>query len=88
MDFSSNFIWTKDWKEYKKDRPEIVYFRKKFRKASYLKISANCRYKLYINGIFVQEGPQKGTSESAFLDLADVSDLIDESVENTLLSGK
>lgn len=82
MDFSSNFIWTKDWKEYKKDRPEIVYFRKKFRKASYLKISANCRYKLYINGIFVQEGPQKGTSESAFLDLADVSDLIDESVEN------
>lgn len=82
MDFVSNFIWTKDWKEYKKDRPEIVYFRKKFKKASHIKISANCRYKLYINGVFIQEGPQKGTNECAFFDPADLSNVIEETVEN------
>lgn len=69
----SNWVWTSDWEEKSQKEPVIVYFRKEFGKAGKIKISANCRYKLYINGIFVQEGPQKGTAESAFVDPADVS---------------
>ena len=81
MDFSSNFIWAKNWQDHKKEKPTIVYFRKKFKHASCIKISANSRYKLYINGVFVQEGPQKGTTESAFLDPADVGKVIEKAVE-------
>lgn len=69
----SNWIWTSDWEEIPHKEPVIVYFRKEFEKAGKIKISANCRYKLYINDIFVQEGPQKGTTEAAFVDTADVS---------------
>ena len=41
-----------------------------------LKISANCRYKLYINGVFVQEGPQKGTAEQAYVDPAEIREYL------------
>lgn len=81
MDFSSNFIWAKNWQEHKKEKPTILYFRKKFKHASCIKISANSRYKLYINGVFVQEGPQKGTTENAFLDPADVGKMTAEAGE-------
>lgn len=70
--FASNWIWTSDWEGKAYKEPLIVYFRKKFKKAGKIKISANCRYKLYINDVFVQEGPQKGTMESAYADPADV----------------
>lgn len=69
----SNWIWTNDWKEADKKEPCVVYFRKEFEQAEKLRISANCRYKLYINGTFIQEGPQKGTIEAAFVDEAFIS---------------
>ncbi|MBD5393981.1 MAG: hypothetical protein HDR71_06865 [Lachnospiraceae bacterium] len=53
-----------------KEKSCIVYFRKEFHNADELRISANCRYKLYINGKFVQVGPQKGTAEAAFVNRA------------------
>lgn len=55
----SNWIWIKDWAQADKTKPYVVYFRKEFTQAEQLRISANCRYKLYINGTFVQEGPKK-----------------------------
>ena len=75
---TSNWIWIRDREEAPKDEPCIVYFRKRFRHAGKLRISANCRYKLYINDIFVQEGPQKGTAELAYADGADIHAYIRE----------
>lgn len=76
--FTSNWIWIHDWEKYRDHLPCIVYFRKEFQRAGRLRISANCRYKLYINGIFIQEGPQKGSSESAYVDPADISGYLRE----------
>ena len=70
---TSSWIWLKDWDKRKPEEPCIVYFRKRFREAGPLRISANCRYKLYINGQFVQEGPQKGTREAAYVDDAQIA---------------
>ena len=71
QDFNtSNWIWNCRPEQAKYSEACIVYFRKRFQKADRLRISANCRYKLYINGVFVQEGPQKGTRETAFVDEA------------------
>ncbi|MDO4337375.1 MAG: hypothetical protein Q4C91_04705 [Eubacteriales bacterium] len=69
----SNWIWINDWERVKRDSPCIVYFRKEFHKGDRLQISANCRYKLYINGVFVQEGPQKGTIEATYADTAGIA---------------
>lgn len=73
MHQTSHFIWTKDLNHKIYTEPVIVYFRKKLiidnqniKKNLY--ISANCRYKLYVNGVFLQEGPQKGFAEYAFKD--------------------
>lgn len=71
--FLSNWIWMKDFDGAKVQKPCIVYFRKEFDRADEIKISANCRYKLYINGQFVQEGPQKGCRELAYKDTAELS---------------
>ena len=70
---TSNFLWLKNPEKRTVTEPCIVYFRKHFRQAGVLRISANCRYKLYINGQFVQEGPQKGTRESAYVDDAQIA---------------
>ena len=55
-------VWTPE----DNDDARIVYFRKEFTDTHSLtddcykiRISADSRYKLYVNGIFVQEGPQK-----------------------------
>lgn len=72
----SNWIWLNDQEHVDKEKPCIVYFRKEFHNADKLRISANCRYKLYINGQFVQEGPQKGTAEAAFVDPALIAEYI------------
>ena len=77
----SNWIWTPG--ERRTDEPCIVYFRKQIEKAGPLRISANCRYKLYINGRFVQEGPQKGCRETAYVDKADIGEYCTEQI-NTI----
>ncbi len=77
MDFSkSNFLWVKDWKAKNSGGPVIAYFKKEFKNAESIRISANSRYKLYINGNFICEGPQKGTVEEAFVDTVNIKDLI------------
>ncbi len=74
MDFlKSNYLWVKDWKSKNNGEPVIAYFKKEFKSAESIRISANSRYKLYINGNFICEGPQKGTVEEAFVDTVDIS---------------
>lgn len=76
--FLTNYIWTPQWTAEDDRCPRIVYFRKSFTLETIpekleLRISANSRYKLYLNGKFVQAGPQKGTAEYAYVDTADLS---------------
>ena len=77
MERSSNWIWidSTDTAGCEKE-PYIVFFRKSFWHTGHVKISANCRYKLYINGSFVQEGPQKGSREMAYEDEASFEGLL------------
>ena len=70
---TSDWIWTNEWSAEDKETERIVYFRKEITLSevpvSYLvKITAADRYKLYVNGQFVQAGPQKGTKEFWYLD--------------------
>ena len=60
----TDWIWTADWTPADDKVPRIVYFRKEFelREAPgslRIRITADSRYKLYVNGTFVQKGPQK-----------------------------
>ncbi len=85
MDFSkSNFLWIKDWNKRDKGEPVVAYFKKKFVAGEKIKVSANSRYKLYINGEFLCEGPQKGSKEAAFVDTVDISRYVLEA-ENEIL---
>lgn len=76
---NTNFVWTKDWSEEDELVPRIVCFRKKqflekVPNDTKLKISADSRYKLYVNGDFVTEGPQKGSRDKWFYDTVDISE--------------
>lgn len=66
-------IWIPDWQEADNLVPRIVYFRYVFHsdkvpEDGILKISADSRYKLYINGQFIQEGPCKANKGSWYYD--------------------
>lgn len=75
---STNWIWLPDWTPEDDLRPQIVYFKKALTldalpKTAEIRISADARYKLYANGVFVQEGPQKGYPDTWYVDTADLA---------------
>ena len=89
MDLSmlqTNWIWLPEWTREDAAEPHIVCFRKQFHlqkvtQTHILRISADSRYKLYINGNFVQEGPQKAlTLKEWFVDTADIASFLREGV--------
>ena len=74
----SNWIWTPEWIHEDKKSPRIVYFRRVIEVAEipesvYLNISADTRYKLYVNGFLVEIGPSKGDREVWFYDRVDLA---------------
>ena len=74
----SNWIWTPEWIHEDKKSPRTVYFRRTIELAevpenAYLNISADTRYKLYINGFLVEIGPSKGDREVWFYDSVDLA---------------
>ena len=82
MDLSmlqTNWIWLPEWTLEDAAEPHIVSFRKQFElqnlpQTHTIRISADSRYKLYINGNFVQEGPQKALSlKEWFVDRLDIA---------------
>ena len=83
---NTNWIWLPVWTPEDDDFARIVYFRKEFNieegrlpETYRLRISADSRYKLYINGQFVQEGPQKATDlKEWFADYADIAPYLRE----------
>lgn len=61
----SNWIWLEHWSVEKQKEPVLVYFRKDMELCTVLehfwvRISADTRYKLYINGKLCETGPAKG----------------------------
>ena len=87
MDMSmlmNNWIWLPDWAPEDDSDARIVYFRKEITvgekpESKRIKISADSRYKLYVNGVFVQEGPQKALDlKDWFVDEAELAPYLKE----------
>lgn len=77
----SNFIWLNDWTTKDDEDARIVYFRKNFKMEAIpehfnIQITADSRYKLYINGSFVQEGPAKGDDQDWYVDTAELANFL------------
>ena len=77
--FMTNWVWTPDWTAEDKQVPRIVYFRRDLTLEAVpgtlsIRITADSRYKLYVNGRFVQKGPQKALDlREWFVDCADLA---------------
>ena len=74
---TAGWIWTKDWTEEDKKTARRVYFTKEFAlqeqvDKNEISITADCRYKLYVNGEFVQYGPAKGDHKVHYFDTVDI----------------
>ena len=81
MIHNSCWIWTGAWSTEHDKAPVSVLFRKKTKLNSEItktniKISADSRYKLYVNGTFVEAGPSKGDSQIWFYDQIDLSQFL------------
>lgn len=73
----SNWIWSPDWSAEDKDCPRVMLFRKTIEldEKPYegrLKISADTRYKLYVNARLVEVGPSRGDHQVWFYDTVDI----------------
>lgn len=80
-----NWIWVPGWNAEDKEMSKIVYFRKsiKLRKLpSELKIniSADSRYKLYINKQLIEIGPSKGDRLIWYYDTVDIAPYLHEGI--------
>ena len=77
MNRKTHWIWLKDWSAKDKEDPVLVLFRKVIRTAEGIQsagvqISADSRYKLYINGRLVEIGPSRGDAQVWFFDEIDI----------------
>lgn len=74
----TNWIWTPDWGIGDDHEARVVYFRKEINLTDLpehkeIRITADSRYKLYVNGEFVGEGPQKALdTREWYVDTADL----------------
>jgi len=74
----TNWIWIPGWNAADKEEPRIVYFRKEvdFHRAPEkleIQISADSRYKLYVNGKLIEVGPSKGDNKIWYYDTVDLA---------------
>ncbi len=73
----TNWIWTPEWTGQWDENPAFVYFRKTFEWSGEvpvnIDISADSRYKLYVNGSFVHCGPRKGDAKVWYCDTLDIA---------------
>ena len=84
----SNWIWSDPWEGEDREVPRIVYFRKQIEldgsvESATINISADSRYKLYINGKLVEVGPEKGDAQIWFYDTVDLASYLKQG-ENVL----
>lgn len=74
----TNWIWSPSWGKEDEEKPGLLYFRKELELGDTsvegsLNISADTRYKLYINGILVSVGPCKGDRQVWYFDTVDIT---------------
>lgn len=72
-----NWIWLPEWDAADKEKPVLALFLKTFElkaapKQAEIDISADTRYKLYVNGHFAEVGPSRGDMQVWFYDQADI----------------
>lgn len=77
-DEQPKWIWSSDYSAEDKERPTLYYFRHEFELddqplEARISISADTRYKLFVNGNFVEVGPSKGDLQLWFLDTIEIS---------------
>lgn len=73
----SNWIWSPSWSAQDKEQPRVMLFRKSVYlesapKMARIRISADTRYKLYVNETLVQTGPSRGDAQIWFYDEIDL----------------
>lgn len=76
-DAKTNWIWLKNWTAQDKEEPAFVLFRKEINvygrpEKGTIRISADSRYKLYVNGKLAEAGPCKGDGQIWFADEVDL----------------
>ncbi len=74
----TNWIWLPNDRETLRDKARVVYFRKEIfleepQDSFRIQISADTRYKLYVNNTFVQFGPARGDNSIWFYDEHELS---------------
>ena len=74
----TNWIWSPSWGKTDEETPGLLYFRKEFDLAEIpeegiLNISADTRYKLYVNGNLAGVGPCKGDRQVWYFDTVDIA---------------
>lgn len=82
---NSNWIWSLNWDSNDKEQARIVLFRKKINIAEkpvsgLVSISADSRYKLYVNDRLAQTGPSKGDKQIWFYDDVDISNYLKKGI--------
>lgn len=83
--FKPNWIWIPEWRGKDKEEPRIIYFRKEIELQEIpskleIKISADSRYKLYINGNLAEIGPSKGDYKIWYCDTVDIAPFLVEGI--------
>ena len=79
---TTNWIWTPDWTLEDRERARLVLFRRellcdKIPNSLPIRITADCRYKLYVNGTLAQFGPAKGDNHVWYADQVELSPFLD-----------
>ena len=74
----TNWIWVQDWNNMDQHKCWLVHFRKTFSVAEIpdklmIRISADSRYKLYVNGSLIEVGPVKGDRFVWYYDEIDIA---------------
>lgn len=73
-----NWAWISGWDIHDKEEPRIVYFRREFTLQDVpenlpVRVSADSRYKLYVNGRLAELGPCKGDGSVWYYDTVDLA---------------
>ncbi|MCM3160796.1 alpha-L-rhamnosidase C-terminal domain-containing protein [Metabacillus litoralis] len=74
----SSWIWIPTWSSEDNETPQIVYFRKileldQIPAQFFVKLSADSRYKFYVNDKLIEVGPSKGDNQVWYYDEIDIS---------------
>lgn len=80
---SGIWFWTEDWNKDDDEKATLVLFRTEFcgrPDNTKIRITADTRYKLYVNGIHVQSGPSKGDDKIRYIDEADIGEWLNDGV--------